>query len=152
MTAGGTPAAFLVTGAGVVVAAPPSLAEALPTAILRITGREVTHLVHSHDHADHTAGASAYGDVVRIAHTAAAERIRAAQDPGRPRPTVTFDDRCRPLNRRHEPARNGGRHQPLDPVPKLVHKSHTSPPQFWSRWSRLTVLQLIGHEATINDV
>lgn len=96
MTAGGTQAAFLVTGAGVVVIdAPPSLAEALPAAIRRVTGRKVTHLVYSHDHADHTAGASAFGDVVRIAHTATAERIRTAQDPGRPMPTVTFDDRYR---------------------------------------------------------
>ncbi|MFE7439787.1 MBL fold metallo-hydrolase [Streptomyces chartreusis] len=96
VTAGGTQAAFLVTGAGVVVIdAPPSLAEALPAAIRRVTGRKVTHLVYSHDHADHTAGASAFGDVVRIAHTATAERIRTAQDPGRPMPTVTFDDRYR---------------------------------------------------------
>ena len=96
VTAGGTQAAFLVTGAGVVVIdAPPSLAEALPAAIRRVTGRKVTHLVYSHDHADHTAGASAFGDVVRIAHTATAERIRTAQDPGHPMPTVTFDDRYR---------------------------------------------------------
>lgn len=58
MTAGGTQAAFLVAGAGaVVIDAPPSLAEALPAAIRRVTGGKVTHLVHSHDHADHTAGA-----------------------------------------------------------------------------------------------
>ncbi|MFC8244108.1 MBL fold metallo-hydrolase [Streptomyces chartreusis] len=58
MTAGGTQAAFLVAGAGVVVIdAAPSLAEALPAAIRRVTGRKATHLVHSHDHAHHTAGA-----------------------------------------------------------------------------------------------
>ncbi|MFH0179792.1 MBL fold metallo-hydrolase [Streptomyces cacaoi] len=96
VTAGGTQAAFLVTSAGVVVIdAPPSLAEALPAAIRRVTSRKVTHLVYSHDHADHTANASAFGDVIRIAHTATAERIKANQDPGRPMPTVTFDDRYR---------------------------------------------------------
>ncbi|WP_406000974.1 MBL fold metallo-hydrolase [Streptomyces sp. NBC_00829] len=96
VTAGGTQAAFLVTTAGVVVIdAPPSLAEALPAAIRRVTGKKVTHLVYSHDHADHTANASAFGDVVRIAHTATAERIKANQDPGRPMPTVTFTDRYR---------------------------------------------------------
>ncbi|MEU1407460.1 MBL fold metallo-hydrolase [Streptomyces sp. NPDC005728] len=96
VTAGGTQAAFLVTSAGVVVIdAPPSLAEALPAAIRRVTSRKVTHLVYSHDHADHTANASAFGDVVRIAHTATAERIKANQDPGRPMPTVTFNDRYR---------------------------------------------------------
>ncbi|MFE6174638.1 MBL fold metallo-hydrolase [Streptomyces sp. NPDC056464] len=68
VTAGGTQAAFLVTHAGVVVIdAPPALAEALPAAIRRVTSREVTHLVYSHDHADHTANASAFGDVIRIA-------------------------------------------------------------------------------------
>ncbi|MFE5812965.1 MBL fold metallo-hydrolase [Streptomyces sp. NPDC056479] len=96
VTAGGTQAAFLVTHAGVVVIdAPPALAEALPAAIRRVTSREVTHLVYSHDHADHTANASAFGDVIRIAHTATAERIKANQDPGRPMPTVTFTDRYR---------------------------------------------------------
>ncbi|MFF3934986.1 MBL fold metallo-hydrolase [Streptomyces phaeofaciens] len=93
VTAGGTQAAFLVTRTGVVVIdAPPSLAEALPAAIRRVTDRKVTHLVYSHDHADHTANASAFGDVIRIAHTATAERIKASRDPGRPMPTVTFTD------------------------------------------------------------
>ncbi|WP_185932907.1 MBL fold metallo-hydrolase [Streptomyces sp. WAC 01325] len=96
MTAGGAQAAFLVTGAGVVVIdAPPSLAEALPAAIRRVTGRKVTRLVYGHDHADHTAGASAFGDVVRIAHTETVERIRTAKDPGRPMATVTSGDRYR---------------------------------------------------------
>ncbi|MDJ0371565.1 MBL fold metallo-hydrolase [Streptomyces sp. H10-C2] len=98
VTAGGTQAAFLVTSASagvVVIDAPPALAEALPAAIRRVTGQKVTHLVYSHDHADHTANASAFGDVIRVAHTATAERIKANQDPGRPMPTVTFADRYR---------------------------------------------------------
>lgn len=93
VTAGGTQAAFLVTSAGVVVIdAPPSLAAALPAAIKKVTGKPVTHLVYSHSHADHTANAAAFGDIVRVAHADTARLLKANRDPGRPMPTVTFTD------------------------------------------------------------
>jgi glyoxylase-like metal-dependent hydrolase (beta-lactamase superfamily II) len=94
VTAGGTQAAFVVSSRGVIlVDAPPALAEALPAAIKKVTGKRVTHLIYSHHHADHIAGAAAYGDIVRIAHADTARLIRAEDDPGRPMPTVTFTDR-----------------------------------------------------------
>jgi glyoxylase-like metal-dependent hydrolase (beta-lactamase superfamily II) len=54
----------------------------------------VTHLVYSHSHADHI-GASALfgGDVIRIGQKENLRLLRRDNDPNRPPPTVTFDDR-----------------------------------------------------------
>ena len=94
VTAGGTQAVFLVTDNGVVVIdAPPALAAALPAAIRKVTAKHVTHLIYSHDHADHIGNAAAFGDVVRIAHADTARLLKADRDPGRPLPTLTFTDR-----------------------------------------------------------
>lgn len=94
VTAGGTQAAFVVSSRGVILLdAPPALATALPAAIGKVTSKRVTHLIYSHHHADHIAGAAAYGDVVRIAHADTARLIATEHDPGRPMPTVTFTDR-----------------------------------------------------------
>jgi glyoxylase-like metal-dependent hydrolase (beta-lactamase superfamily II) len=103
VTAGGNQTPFVVTRSGVVlIDAPPSLASALPAAIRRVTPKPVTHLIYSHSHADHIANATAFGDVVRIAHEDTARTIKAARDPNRPMPTVTFDD--------HYPLTVGGQH------------------------------------------
>lgn len=73
--------------------APPSLAAFLPAAIKRVTSKRVTHLVYSHHHADHIAGAAAYGDIVRIAHEDTAALLKIDRDARRPMPTRTFKDR-----------------------------------------------------------
>ncbi|GAA0598206.1 MBL fold metallo-hydrolase [Kribbella sandramycini] len=94
VTAGGTQAAFVVSSKGVIVIdAPPSLADALPAAIKKVTSRPVTHLIYSHHHADHIANAGAFGRVTRIAHAETARLIKGERDPQRPLPTQTFTDR-----------------------------------------------------------
>lgn len=94
VTAGGTQSAFVVSNRGVILLdAPPALAKALPAAISKVTSKRVTHLVYSHHHADHIAGAAAFGDVIRIAHADTARLIRAERDKTRPMPTRTFTDR-----------------------------------------------------------
>jgi glyoxylase-like metal-dependent hydrolase (beta-lactamase superfamily II) len=66
--------AFLTTADGVVLFdAPPSIGQNLRRAVDEIAAasgvsNKVTHLVYSHHHADHGAGSSLFGDVVRIGH------------------------------------------------------------------------------------
>ncbi|QUQ68299.1 MBL fold metallo-hydrolase [Kutzneria sp. CA-103260] len=93
-------AMFLTTREGVVlVDAPPTTGHNLLRAIEQVTranGKpsKVTHLVYSHNHADHIGAASLFGkDVVRIAHTEARRLLRIDNDPNRPEPNVVFDDR-----------------------------------------------------------
>lgn len=92
-------AMFLTTRDGVVlVDAPPTLGHNLLRAIEEVTranGRpsKVTHLVYSHNHADHIGAASIFGkNVERIGHTETRRLLRIDADPNRPVPTVTFDD------------------------------------------------------------
>lgn len=92
-------AMFLTTRDGVVlVDAPPTLGHNLLRAIQEVTranGRpsKVTHLVYSHNHADHIGAASIFGkNVERIGHTETRRLLRIDADPNRPAPTVTFDD------------------------------------------------------------
>jgi glyoxylase-like metal-dependent hydrolase (beta-lactamase superfamily II) len=91
---------FLSTSDGVVlVDAPPTIGHNLLRAIRAVTreiGRpsRVTHLVYSHSHADHIGAAPIFGPhVERIAHVECHRLLRAARDPNRPLPTVTFTDR-----------------------------------------------------------
>ena len=72
----GVQAAFVVSSAGVIVVdAPPPLATALPAAIRKVTEKPVTHLIYTHQHADHIANARVFGDVVRVAHAETARLI-----------------------------------------------------------------------------
>ena len=92
-------AMFLTTAEGVVlVDAPPTIGRNLLRAIDSVTTAKgmpstVTHMVYSHSHADHIGASSLFGpDVIRIGH---AENLRLLRDddPNRPPPTVTFEDR-----------------------------------------------------------
>ncbi len=93
-------AMFLTTTEGVVVVdAPPTIGRNLLRAIEEVTrarrrpGR-VTHLVYSHSHADHIGAASIFGSgVTRVAHSETKRLLKAARDPNRPLPTITFDER-----------------------------------------------------------
>lgn len=85
----------------------------------------------------------------------------AAEQPGAAEGPLQFADHCRPKPRpgagRAAGACGGVKapivgHLLVHPVPKLEHKLHTSPLHIWPRWSRLTVLQLFEHEATVNDL
>jgi glyoxylase-like metal-dependent hydrolase (beta-lactamase superfamily II) len=92
-------AMFLTTAKGVIVVdAPPTIGRNLLRAITDVTRARnlpdrVTHLIYSHSHADHIGAAAIFDGAVRIAHTETKRLLRAARDPNRPLPTVTFDER-----------------------------------------------------------
>jgi len=100
VTEGFTQAMFLTTPHGVVLCdAPPTIGRNLPRAIAEVTRANgmpsrVTHMIYSHSHADHIGAASIFdGPITRIAHSETKRLLKAARDPNRPLPTVTFDDR-----------------------------------------------------------
>lgn len=91
---------FLTTREGVLlVDAPPTIGHNLQRAIASVTSRtgtpsKVTHLVYSHSHADHIGASALFGpDVVRIGHRENRRLLLRDNDPNRPPPTVTFDNR-----------------------------------------------------------
>ena len=54
----------------------------------------MTHLVHTHHHADHVGASSLFGkDVVRIGHEETRRLLLRDDDPARPAPEETFSDR-----------------------------------------------------------
>ncbi len=108
ITDGAYQSIFLTTGRGVVlVDAPPSLIQHILTAVAAVTREPITHVIYSHSHADHMAGAGKLPPgVTVIAHEETAARIGDVRDRQRrfpygafvgggpiPRPTVTFRDR-----------------------------------------------------------
>ena len=86
---------FMVYESGVVVVdAPPSYAAHIVEGIREVTDKPITHLIYSHSHTDHIAGANALGKVPTIIAHAETKRLLARDnDPNRPLPTVTFADR-----------------------------------------------------------
>ena len=114
-------AAFLTTPDGVVlVDAPPTIGYNLQRAVDEIAAangvsNKVTHLIYSHHHADH-AGASSLFDksVVRIGHEETRRLLLRDDDPARPAPEETFQNR-RTLDiggERIELAWHGASHSP----------------------------------------
>ncbi len=85
---------FIVSAEGVIVVdAPPSYADKIPTAIKEVTDLPVKYFVYSHHHKDHTGGSAVFGDeVIRVGHELTAQELRRKADPNRPVPTVTFSD------------------------------------------------------------
>jgi glyoxylase-like metal-dependent hydrolase (beta-lactamase superfamily II) len=80
----------------VVIDAPPSYASHIPEAIAEVTDKPITHLVYSHYHVDHIAGAKSLGGrPVIIAHTDTNRLLERDNDPNRPLATVTFEDQYR---------------------------------------------------------
>jgi len=93
-------AAFLATRDGVVLFdAPPTIGHNLQRAVDEIAAAEgvsnqVTHLVYSHHHDDHAGASSLFdGDVVRIGHEETRRLLLRDNNPARPAPEVTFQDR-----------------------------------------------------------
>ena len=91
--------AFVTTPDGVILLdAPASIGGNLRRAVDQVAAENgisnrVTHLVHSHHHADHAAGSGLFGrDVVRIGHSETRRLLLGYADPDRPAPDVTFDD------------------------------------------------------------
>lgn len=97
-------ALFAVTDDGVIVIdAPPSI-PGISEAIASVTDAPITHVIYSHSHADHIAGAGAYpAEATYIAHAETAHQLEAALESNPmwgafvgggpvPLPTETFDD------------------------------------------------------------
>src|SRR6266536_5199690 len=100
VTDGTYQAAFLTTPDGVVLFdAPPTIGHNLQRAIDEIAAAEgvsnqVTYLVYSHHHADHIGASSLFGrDVVRVGAAENKRLLARDNDPTRPVPDVTFDER-----------------------------------------------------------
>jgi glyoxylase-like metal-dependent hydrolase (beta-lactamase superfamily II) len=92
--------AFLTTKDGVVLFdAPPSIGHNIQRAIDEIAAAngvsdKVTHMVYSHHHADHLGGSFLFGDdVERIGHAETRALLLSENDPARPVPDVTFENR-----------------------------------------------------------
>jgi glyoxylase-like metal-dependent hydrolase (beta-lactamase superfamily II) len=121
VTDGTYQSAFLTTADGVVLLdAPPTIGQNLQRAVDEIAAangvsNKVTHLIYSHHHADH-AGASSLFDknVARIGHEETRNLLLRDDDPARPAPEETFQDR-RSLDiggERIELAWHGSNHSP----------------------------------------
>jgi glyoxylase-like metal-dependent hydrolase (beta-lactamase superfamily II) len=99
VTDGTYQSAFLATRDGVVLFdAPPTIGHNLRRAVDEIAETEgvsnkVTHLVYSHHHADHAGAANLFDEVVRIGHSETRRLLLRDNDPTRPAPEVTFEDR-----------------------------------------------------------
>jgi len=100
ITDGTYQSAFLATPEGVVLFdAPPTIGNNLQRAVNEIAAEEgvsnkVTHLVYSHHHADHAGASSLFdSDVVRFGHNETRRLLQRDNDPTRPGPDETFEDR-----------------------------------------------------------
>jgi glyoxylase-like metal-dependent hydrolase (beta-lactamase superfamily II) len=85
---------LLVHDSGVVVVdAPPDYSASMPRAIAELTTKPITHIIYSHSHIDHIAGAKGLGgSPVIIAHEETLRLLKRAADPHRPLPSVTFSE------------------------------------------------------------
>ena len=121
VTDGTYQSAFLTTSDGVVLFdAPPTIGHNIQRAVNEIAAangvtNKVTHLIYSHHHADH-AGASSLFDrnITRIGHEETRKLLLRDDDPARPPPEETFQDR-RTLEmggERIELAWHGSNHSP----------------------------------------
>jgi glyoxylase-like metal-dependent hydrolase (beta-lactamase superfamily II) len=86
---------FMVYETGVVVVdAPPDYAAHIVPGIREVTDKPITHLIYSHSHTDHIGGMKALGPVPTIiAHEETKRLLARDNDPNRPLPTATFQDK-----------------------------------------------------------
>ncbi|WP_406081432.1 MBL fold metallo-hydrolase [Micromonospora sp. NBC_00858] len=121
VTDGTYQSAFLTTRDGVVLFdAPPTIGHNLRRAVDEIAAangvsNRVTHLVYSHHHADHIGASALFGKhVVRVGHAETRRLLLQYNDPTRPAPDVTFQDRrtLRVGGERVELAWRGSNHAP----------------------------------------
>ena len=86
---------FLTTGEGVIaVDAPPSIGQNYLKAIAEVTDEPVKYVIYSHTHRDHIGAASMFPkNATIIAQKETAEMLKETNDPNRPIPTTTFDDK-----------------------------------------------------------
>src|ERR1700754_251723 len=121
VTDGTYQSAFLTTRDGVVLLdAPPTIGRNIQRAVDQIAAEngvsnKVTHLVYSHHHADHAGASSLFGTgIARIGHEETRNLLLRDDDPARPAPEETFQDR-RTLEiggERIELAWHGSNHSP----------------------------------------
>ena len=121
VTDGTYQAAFLTTPDGVVLFdAPPTIGHNLQRAIDEIAAAngvsdQVTHLVYSHHHDDHVGAASLFDPaVVRVGHEETRRLLLRDNEPAKPAPVVTFQDRytLEVAGERVELAWHGPNHSP----------------------------------------
>ena len=95
ITEGAYQGMFLVTGEGIIVVdAPPSIGQNYLKAIEEVTDESITHVIYSHSHIDHIGAASMFPeDATIISHQLTADKLKMRDDPKRPVPTVTFEDK-----------------------------------------------------------
>ena len=86
---------FLTTGEGVIlIDAPMGMGTKIQQAISEVTSQKVTHFIYSHIHKDHVGSASLLPKhTTYISHVDTAKHLAMKNDPQRPVPTVTFDDK-----------------------------------------------------------
>src|SRR5262249_48078855 len=86
---------FLVSSKGVIAVDPlPTLGPRYLEAVAKVTNRPITHIVYTHEHSDHIAGASLFPRTAAIvAHAETAKILAGRRDPRRPAPSQTFTDR-----------------------------------------------------------
>lgn len=152
---------FLVYDSGVVVVdAPPSYADHIKQAIAEVSDKPITHLVYSHSHADHIAGAKALGDVpVIIAHEETYRLLKRSADPNRPLPTVTFQDHytLRVGDQVLELSYHGNAHAPGNifiqaPAQRVLMVVDVVFPG-WMPWRRFAVAQdVLGHFEQVEEI
>jgi glyoxylase-like metal-dependent hydrolase (beta-lactamase superfamily II) len=121
VTDGTYQSAFLTTSDGVVLFdAPPTIGHNIQRAVDEIAAAtgvsgKVTHLIYSHHHADHAGASSLFGrNITRIGHEETRNLLLRDDDPARPAPDETFQDR-RTLEiggERIELAWHGSNHSP----------------------------------------
>jgi glyoxylase-like metal-dependent hydrolase (beta-lactamase superfamily II) len=99
VTDGTYQSAFLTSTDGVVLLdAPPTIGHNIQRAVDEIASangvsNEVTHLIYSHHHADHTGASSLFASgVARIGHEETRKLLLRDDDPARPAPEETFAD------------------------------------------------------------
>jgi glyoxylase-like metal-dependent hydrolase (beta-lactamase superfamily II) len=100
VTDGAYQSAFLTTSDGVVLLdAPPTIGHNIQRAVDVVAAanavtNNISHLIYSHHHADHVGAASLFdGNVVRIGHEETRNLLLRDDDPARPAPEETFQDR-----------------------------------------------------------
>ena len=100
--------------------APPSIGHNIQRAVDEIAAangvsNHVTHLIYSHHHADHAGASSLFGrSITRIGHEETRRLLLRDDDPARPAPEETFQDRCTVeiAGERIELAWHGSNHSP----------------------------------------
>ena len=107
---------FLTTGEGVIaVDAPPSIGQNYLKAIAEVTDEPVKYVIYSHSHRDHIGAANMFPkNATIIAQKETASFLAQRNDPNRPIPTITFDDKytLEVGNQKLELAYNGPMHEP----------------------------------------